>query len=1424
MIRKNSFLKALTVAVLVIVNSAVPLASQAASTSPIAQIDPSCILLEDGNLDCWGLAIPSGYRETQPQLWLNAPMRTMQVPNRISQISNTCYILIDSTVSCANDKTLVPIGISAISISKGNQYYNPFGNACAVTNTNNVVCWHGDGTTGTFTTPQPVGISNAKQVVVGKDNSGCALLLSGEVQCWGWLGSSTGSSTPTTMVIEPGHLVTSISGAWSTACAITDDKNLWCWGDDSMGQTGQSIPAGSSSAFLFQQPQLVPGISDLKQVSVGQDPLTGGNTWGVGTETCAVTNTGEIYCWGTSTHGAIGTSSGAATSTPQLIQLPGNLSANLIGTNNLQTCAAASDGSLYCWGSFGILSDSNVPALQATSADIPDAPFAPTLSGASYVGGQATASWQGSADASSPAQTAYQMSARFSGATSTIVEMATTSWSRCAVLSDGTVACWGDNFWYGFTPVGKFGTAATRYSDVPVLVPGITNAVQVAIGIDFACALLGDSSVTCWGLNNYGQLGRGASAGGSDYTVNTPAPVIGLPADISQISAREGGICALSQTDGTVLCWGNTARGNFSTPTAVPGVTGAVKISYGNDWTCVVINDGSVQCWGHNSVGTFGDGTPDYSNTPAAVSGLGRVVDVYALDQGACALQVDGFVVCWGRNNENQLGNGTTDDSMTPQLVAGIPRITTLGGSEHGMCAADASIQVYCWGKPGIDFPNPTRVPGLDNSVTFSGGFYTMCGVTQSGTAGCIGDNTAGEMGSGSYKDGGNFTLMTNDVISMCETFSTTCSVPSPPGATGVSIYVQAFNANGVSYVSDAQTLSIAAPNGVTQISNTNLSAAANQSIPLQATSTSVGATISFSSPTPGCAVSANSISSTSPAICEVVATSTSPAVAGVKPLSGVASKLAAPGLSSSHSTKTRFLFVGASQVTPLSISGTNSTTASSMALVTSGGNGAGTVGFFTPTTGCHINGNVLSVAGTAQQTCMVRAKKEGDSTYDSALSPTIGLTLNAPVPMPFSIPIRTAEGFTVNLTNYDNSFTYRSTSSAGVVKQGRAMGKNLPFTVRNLEPGQLSKVTVVASKFGNPDSTYFVVGGSTSRVVTLGNPVPTADGFTVNASKLDSANYNYVPVISGGSGSAAIRFSRVNSALITVSAVTSESAEVLLQQVPKQNDPSLPNAYWSDPSLNPRASAVPLPVVTGSMSAQSKLGDTIFVFGTHLWEATAVYIGGVKAPKITVLADLSIQVGLWPGVKSGAITVQTPSGRATGGNFILAAGKVLPSLTALSSNSVFRGASVEITGSGLGSATAATLGRLIVPFHPVGDGKVVVDIPAGFRSGTYQLQLATTTGVLRAGQITVTSGSVAPTIANGPFSSQSGAAVYVSGNNLAGLTSITLGGVSLNFWAVYGSDLIAIIIPATTPIGTVENLVLTGPGGVATEQLTVTG
>ncbi|MGB2507832.1 MAG: RCC1 domain-containing protein, partial [Candidatus Poseidoniaceae archaeon] len=203
------------------------------------------------------------------------------------------------------------------------------------------------------------------------------------------------------------------------------------------------------------------------------------------------------------------------------------------------------------------------------------------------------------------------------------------------------------------------------------------DAVAVSGGRSHTCALLDGGDVKCWGDDQYGQLGDGATL--ADRTT-PPYSAINLGTGRTAVAISAGGYhtCALLD-NGDVKCWGRDNEGQLgdggsitSTDyTAAPSSTAinlgtgrtAVAISAGEYHTCAILDNGDLKCWGHDNTGQLGDGgTNTATSAPSSTAvnlGAGRTaVAVKAGTSHTCVILDNGDMKCWGRDNYGQLGNG----------------------------------------------------------------------------------------------------------------------------------------------------------------------------------------------------------------------------------------------------------------------------------------------------------------------------------------------------------------------------------------------------------------------------------------------------------------------------------------------------------------------------------------------------------------------------------------------------------------------------------------------------------------------------------------------------------------------------------------------------------------------------------------------
>jgi len=321
--------------------------------------------------------------------------------------------------------------------------------------------------------------------------------------------------------------------------------------------------------------------------------------------------------------------------------------------------------------------------------------------------------------------------------------------STCALLSNGTVRCWGYNRY------GQLGNATTTDSTTPVVVQGLNDAVALSASDGYhACAVRVDGTAQCWGANLYGDLGDGTTVDSSSIKT-----VLDLR-NIATISTGGNDTCA-ALVDGTAYCWGD-APGPGTRPLPLKGV---VSIQAGEGDICALLIDGTVDCWGDNSSGQVGNGAGADAlypvSTPTPVQGLNHVVAVSAGTAGECAVLADRTAACWGANNHGQLGNGTVTSgppygSSTPVAVSDLTNVVAITTAGYYACALLSDGSVSCWGDnedgtlgngTTTDSALPVAVPGLTHIVAISAGIEHACALAADGTIWCWGLNLNGELG-----------------------------------------------------------------------------------------------------------------------------------------------------------------------------------------------------------------------------------------------------------------------------------------------------------------------------------------------------------------------------------------------------------------------------------------------------------------------------------------------------------------------------------------------------------------------------------------------------------------------------------------------------------------------------------------------------
>ncbi len=376
----------------------------------------------------------------------------------LAMIAGTLIAAQSSTPAAAAPTKVAPAVVPmAVPSVKAKQIASGGFHSCALTVENRLRCWGnnaygqlGNGTTTNALDPVQISVlPNVKAVTAGANHT-CALTTDGKVWCWGanfrgelGNGTTTNASKP---VQVAGLKAKSISGGTSHTCAVTTSGKAKCWGYNLNGQLGNGTTNDSSV------PVQVSGLTKkIKSIAAG------------GYHSCAVTTSGKVKCWGSNSQGQLGNNKTVSSRVPVSVY---KLAASTVVKAGLHTtCAITKKAAAKCWG-LGI--DGQLGNGKLTNSAKP-------------VG--------------------------VSGLSKKVKKISIGVSHGCAVLTTGTVKCWGDNFY------GQLGNRTTTSTVVPVTVFGLSKAAKdIGTGISSSCAVTKIGGAKCWGYGGLGSLGYGGTA------------------------------------------------------------------------------------------------------------------------------------------------------------------------------------------------------------------------------------------------------------------------------------------------------------------------------------------------------------------------------------------------------------------------------------------------------------------------------------------------------------------------------------------------------------------------------------------------------------------------------------------------------------------------------------------------------------------------------------------------------------------------------------------------------------------------------------------------------------------------------------------------------------------------------------------------
>jgi alpha-tubulin suppressor-like RCC1 family protein len=376
-------------------------------------------------------------------------------------------------------------------------------------------------------------------------------------------------------------------------CGLFDigtKTELYCWGNNAshtLGNNHEEKATRNAPKVAVEEND----NKDWRSVAAG------------GSHTCAIDSEKDLYCWGSDSHGQLGSDQVTTYNWvhPNHVGKWQDLKWKSVSLGWYHTCAIDKDKQLWCWGGndHGQL-------------------------GMGYVGAEHN--------------TGKPMEVNADSVPLEWVSVEAGAEHTCALTKEDAVYCWGHN------NKGQVDSAEETIGlgkPQRMVTASADQFKSVTAGLEHTCAITSgkcdsvmdpcdpEGTLYCWGENGWGQLGINEEEG------QWPMTKVRGEQQWREVEAGSYHTCALGDGEDNkgLWCWGNNGSGQLLAddpnlakaiqPVSVVQHTQWVQFSMGRDHSCGLVGDGNrsrLFCAGSNANGQLGDlDANDPSHEPVSV-------------------------------------------------------------------------------------------------------------------------------------------------------------------------------------------------------------------------------------------------------------------------------------------------------------------------------------------------------------------------------------------------------------------------------------------------------------------------------------------------------------------------------------------------------------------------------------------------------------------------------------------------------------------------------------------------------------------------------------------------------------------------------------------------------------------------------------